>query len=156
MQEFLLNLKRNILQSTWDLLNGKEKDESIKELILNVHLFNVRSKNMSTKKKSQDSSNQEGKKTMEQSVAMSFSTQASLGRASSFIETDEADNLQPLLLAFKKATRGISQIQENIISPEMRSYFAKGEKTNNSEELDKVMCSIMNQNFKPASFFLFG
>lgn len=57
MQEFLLNLKRNILQSTWDLLNGKEKDESIKELILNVHLFNVRSKNMSTKKKSQDSSN---------------------------------------------------------------------------------------------------
>lgn len=38
----------------------------------------------------------------------------------------------------------------------MRSYFAKGEKTNNSEELDKVMCSIMNQNFKPASFFLFG
>lgn len=57
MQEFLLNLKRNILQSTWDLLNGKEKDESIKELILNVHLFNVRSKNMSTKKKSQDSCN---------------------------------------------------------------------------------------------------
>lgn len=45
---------------------------------------------------------------MEQSVAMSLSTQASLGRASSFIETDEADNLQPLLLAFKKATRGIS------------------------------------------------